>query len=136
MSKRLSMGLVTILSAATLLSAAVGPVLVNGNPVPGARSEVNIQKQVLEFREGGSNTIHLIPGTVAYRVCIESPDLIAAIEAACAPDAANPFLDVAVEDGRAFDHCLVETSKTFHRQLLRSSKRVTEYCLRCEAPAQ
>jgi len=66
-------------------AAAQSPVLVNGNPLPKAKSEVNIEKEVIEFREGGGDT-RLIPGPAEYRVCIESPGLVPAIEAAYAPE--------------------------------------------------
>ncbi len=116
-------------------AAVLGPVLVNGNPVPKAKTEVNIEKEVIEFREGGTGDTRLIPGRVKYRVCIESPGLVPAIEAACAPDAQNPYLEVGIEDGRAFSRCLVESSKTFNRRADHGSKRITGYCLRCEGPS-
>jgi hypothetical protein len=104
-------------------AAAWGTVLVNGNVVPKAKSAVEIQKEVREFREGGGGGTRLLPGEVEYRVCIESPALIPVIEAACAPEAPNPYLDVTVEDGRSFTRCLVESSSTSNQHTARGWKR-------------
>jgi len=104
--------LTLIIMAGLPTNAIAGPVLVEGQPVEGACSEVSIEKQVTEFREGSSDVVRLIPGPATYRVCVESRNLVPAIEAACAPDSADPFVDIVVEDGRSFVRCLVESSKT------------------------
>jgi hypothetical protein len=115
-------------------AAAAGQVLVNGTPVPRGNSRVDIEQTVIEFREGGGDEVRLLPGPIAYRLCIVSPHLIPAVEAAYAPGTQNPFLEVVVEDGRAFGRCLVESSRTFPRHPPRGSTSTTDYCLRCEGP--
>src|SRR3990167_572295 len=65
--------------------AMAGPVLIDGQPVQDTSSEVSIEKEVIEFREGGSNVVQLLPGLATYRVCVQSRQLIPAVEAACAP---------------------------------------------------
>jgi len=147
----------TIIVAGFPLGALAGPVLIDGQPVPDASSEVSIEKEVLEFREGGSNVVQLIPGLATYRVCVQSRQLIPAVEAACAPGSTDPFVDVTVEDGRTFLQCLIESSNTMapvalldggrkpdkppwfsplkpvcHECCDPTSKPGTRYCFRCE----
>jgi hypothetical protein len=102
----------TLLVAGLPLTAMAGTVAIDGQAVKDASSEVRIEKEVLEFREGGSNVVQLIPGLATYRVCVQSRLLIPAVEAACAPGSSDPFVDVTVEDGREFVRCLVESSNT------------------------
>lgn len=114
---------------------AAPPVLIEGQRVEGAFSEVSIEKQVLEFRDGTTNTVQLIPGPATYRVCVESRNLIRAVEAACAPGSDDPYLDIVVEDGRSFVKCLVESSNTVNQPArcdCPARKPGTRYCFRCE----
>jgi hypothetical protein len=92
--------------------AMAGPVLIDQHAVPDASSEVSIEKQVIEYRDGTSNGVQLVPGPATYRVCLQSCQLIPAVEAACAPGSDDTFVDVTVEDGRTFVRCLVESSNT------------------------
>jgi hypothetical protein len=110
-------------------------VLIDGQQIPKASSDVSIEKEVIELRDGGSDIVQVIPGPVTYRVCIEASELISAIGAACAPNADDPFLDIVVEDGRSFARCLVESSRTGKHETHGSGKamkRRSRYCLRCE----
>jgi hypothetical protein len=112
MTSTARLAVVTTLVVGLPLVAMAGPVAIDGQAVPDASSEVSIEKQVTEYRDGTSNSVQLVPGPATYRVCLQSCQLIPAVEAACAPGSDDPFVDVTVEDGRMFVRCLIESSNT------------------------
>jgi hypothetical protein len=109
-----------------------GPLRIGGAPLMEAESEVVIAKEVVEVPGEESETVRLLPGHTVYRLFIDSPRLIPAVEAAALSGAPNPYVDVMVEDGRSFSRCLLESSYTWNGYSRQARERRTRYGLRCE----
>ncbi len=111
--------------------AAVGQstsITLNGVLIAGTEARPDIAVNIVEFREGGSDVVLLLPGLRRYGITVVSRDSIAVLESQM-PVAAGPArFTIGLQNGRTFHRCLVagltsEGTADGYRLL---------YALRCE----
>jgi len=115
----------------TAVAGAAGTVTLDGMIVPKAMSSINASIDVTEFRDGtGGGCPRLLPGCARAQVCLNSPGLVAPLDAQL--DQSNGIsqvrFTVGVEDGRQFARCLL-VKLTVEGA---GARRRYVYCLDCE----
>jgi len=86
---------------------------VNGIRIDGARSNLNITIDVIEFRQGDDPIAHLTTGKKHYGLSVISSRPVPMFDAELLTSNSEPHqFTVVVEDGREFNRCLVAGLKS------------------------
>jgi len=104
-------------------------VVINGLVAHGARANLNITVDLIEYRQGDDAMVHLTTGKKHYGLAVVSPRPLPQFDPELLlSTTAQPFT-VSVEDGREFTGCLVTGLKTVGPD---TAPRLS-YALACES---